>query len=145
RSGGTASFTITVTNLGGVVLRNVHVTAPNSPDCSRGLGTLEVGEHKTFTCTRTNVMADYRSPATTEGTAPTGEKVRDVDTALVTTRFLPPARVVIVQSPKLQTLHNQGGKATFTITITNRSVDPLRNVKVSDPSSPDCNRTRANL
>src|SRR5262249_37752922 len=56
--GGTATFKITVTNTGDVTLTDVTVTDPNSPDCNRNLGTLNVGQSKSYTCTKNNVTAD---------------------------------------------------------------------------------------
>jgi uncharacterized repeat protein (TIGR01451 family) len=82
-SGGTAHFTIKVTNTGNVTLHAVTVTDPLSPGCNRNLGVMTTGTSKTYTCTRANVKKRYTNLAKVVGTSPTGQNVRDQDTARV--------------------------------------------------------------
>jgi uncharacterized repeat protein (TIGR01451 family) len=81
--GGTATFTIKVTNTGNVTLHDVTVTDPRSPGCNRGLGVMARGASKTYKCTQPNVKVPYTNIAAVVGTSPTGTKVRDRDTAAV--------------------------------------------------------------
>src|SRR5258705_12595450 len=50
----------------------------------------------------------------------------------------------ITKSPKSQTIAS-GADATFAIVVTNTGPVTLSNVTVSDPLSPGCNRTSANI
>ena len=106
-AGGTATFKITVTNTGDVTLSDVMVDDPLSTDCSKSLGTLAVGQSKSYSCTKTNVAADFVNVANATGKPPTGSDVKASDHANVTAKpFVPPSRpaIAIVKSPKEQTL-----------------------------------------
>jgi uncharacterized repeat protein (TIGR01451 family) len=98
--GGTATFTITVTNAGNTVLTNVTVTDPLSPNCNRtsaqipALASMAPGATVTYTCTRPNVRANFDNIATATGTPPSGPNVTATDTAPVKTRALTPKKVV---------------------------------------------------
>jgi uncharacterized repeat protein (TIGR01451 family) len=52
--------------------------------------------------------------------------------------------IAIVKNPKGQTV-NSGGTARFQITVTNTGNVTLTNVTVTDPLSPNCNRTQAQI
>ncbi len=162
--GGTASFTITVTNTGDVTLTDVTVSDPSSPNCDRNLGTLTAGQSKNYTCTRKNVNANFENVANVTGKPPTGAPVTATDNANVKVKaFVPPQnpRIAIVKSPKSQTLtthlttsKNANGStkstvrystATFTIKVTNTGNVALHDVKVSDPLSPACDHAVGSL
>jgi uncharacterized repeat protein (TIGR01451 family) len=106
-SGGTASFTITVTNSGNVTLTNVTVTDPLSPKCNRtkadipALASMAPGAHVSYTCTRPNVTASFDNVATATGTPPTGPNVSASDVAPVKVAPLKPAKKVKRKKPKL--------------------------------------------
>ena len=57
---------------------------------------------------------------------------------------VPQPAIAIVKNPKSQTVA-VGGTATFSITVTNAGNMVLTNVKVMDPLSPKCNRTKADI
>ncbi|HYX75724.1 MAG TPA: hypothetical protein VE757_00985, partial [Gaiellaceae bacterium] len=100
-SGGTATFTITVTNTGDVALTNVTVNDPKSPNCSKNVGTLAPGQSTSYTCTKANVTASFDNVAVATGTA--GDKtVTAQDTAPVTAKkpFVPKKVVPKVVSHK---------------------------------------------
>jgi uncharacterized repeat protein (TIGR01451 family) len=84
-SGGTATFTITVTNTGDVTLTNVTVSDPLSPNCNRTIGTLAPGASSSYTCTRANVTSNFTNVAVASGTAG-GTTVTAQDTAPVTAK-----------------------------------------------------------
>jgi uncharacterized repeat protein (TIGR01451 family) len=96
-SGGTATFTITVTNTGDIALTNVKVTDALSPNCNRTIGTLAPGASTSYTCTRANVTASFTNVAVASGTAGT-QTVTAQDTAPVTAKpkaaLKPPPKVV---------------------------------------------------
>ncbi len=100
-SGGTATFTITVTNTGDVALTNVTVSDALSPNCNRTIGTLNPGQSTSYTCTRANVTASFNNVAIATGHAgPT--TVTAQDTAPVTKKAAPlkPKKVTKV-TPKV--------------------------------------------
>jgi uncharacterized repeat protein (TIGR01451 family) len=149
--GQTANFTITVTNDGDSTLTNVVVTDALAPGCARtsadipGLASMAPGASITYTCTLANVTASFTNIAIATGTPPVGPPVSAQDTAAVTA--VAPAThpaITIVKNPKSQTV-TRGGTATFTITVTNTGDVALTNVVVSDPLSPNCNRTIGTL
>jgi uncharacterized repeat protein (TIGR01451 family) len=149
--GQTANFTITVTNDGDSTLTNVVVTDALAPGCARtsadipGLASMAPGATITYTCTLANVTASFTNIAIATGTPPVGPPVSAQDTAAVTA--VAPAThpaITIVKNPKSQSV-TRGGAATFTITVTNTGDVALTNVTVSDPLSPNCNRTIGTL
>jgi uncharacterized repeat protein (TIGR01451 family) len=141
-SGGTATFTITVTNTGDVALTTVNVTDELAPDCARSnLGTLAPGASTSYTCTRANVTADFTNSATATGTPPSGPDVSDTDTAAVDVTH---PSINVEKTPDSQTFQT-GGTATFTITVANTGDVTLTNVNVTDALAPGCARTSAQL
>src|SRR5262249_59050773 len=94
--GGTATFTITVTNAGNTVLTDVHVDDPLSPACNRtkaelpALASMAPGATVTYTCTRANVRSAYDNVATATGTPPSGPNVSATDIAPVKVKALTP-------------------------------------------------------
>jgi len=146
-SGGTATWTITVTNSGDVALTNVRVTDAEAPGCARtqadlpALGSMAPGASASYSCSSANVAADFTNVAVATGTPSEGPDVTARDDARV--QILLPA-IQIVKTPDLQEIL-QGATATFTITVTNTGQVPLTNVRVTDPQAPACARTQAEL
>jgi uncharacterized repeat protein (TIGR01451 family) len=149
--GQTANFTITVTNDGNATLTNVVVTDALAPGCARtsadipGLASMAPGATITYTCSLANVTTSFTNIAVATGHPPLGPDVSAQDTAAVT--VVAPAThpaIAIVKNPKSQTV-TRGGTANFTITVTNTGDVALTNVTVSDPLSPNCNRTIGTL
>jgi uncharacterized repeat protein (TIGR01451 family) len=162
--GATATFKITVTNTGEVTLSDVTVTDPLSPDCDRHLGTLAVGQSKSYSCSRKNVNAAFENVATATGKPPTGARVQAKDNANVKVQpFVPPQhpKIAIVKSPKQQTVTTKletstaadgtkkttvtYGDAHFTIKVTNTGDVTLHSVKVADPQAQDCIKSLGTL
>ncbi len=157
--GGTARFTITVSNSGDVTLSNVTVADTLSPGCNHGLGALGVGQSKSYRCARTNVTAAFRNVAVATGEPPTSAAVKATGHANVkVAAFVPPQhpRIRIVEGPRHQTLTTRivttttrtGATRTavtyaaahFTIRVTNTGDVALHSVRVIDPRSPSCSR-----
>jgi uncharacterized repeat protein (TIGR01451 family) len=136
-SGGTVTFTIRVTNTGDVTLNPVAVSDPLAPACNRAnVGPLTAGQSTSYTCSVSNVTADFTNVATATGTPPSGPPVTDDDDAVVD--VIRPS-IAIAKTPDLQQVVS-GGTVTFTIRVTNTGDVTLNPVAVSDPLAPACNR-----
>jgi len=116
--GGTATFTITVTNAGNTVLTNVTVTDPLSPNCSRtsaqipALASMAPGATVTYTCTRPNVRGNFDNVATATGTPPSGPNVTASDTAPVKVKVLKPVKKKVKKKKKPKVVSHKKPKAT---------------------------------
>ena len=82
--GGTARFTITVSNTSGSQLRNVTVFDARSPRCNRNLGTLAAGKSRSYTCSRANVRTRYVNVVAADGDARAPLIYQATDRATVT-------------------------------------------------------------
>jgi uncharacterized repeat protein (TIGR01451 family) len=116
--GGTATFSITVTNAGNTVLTDVTVTDPLTPNCNRtkadipALASMAPGATVTYTCTRPNVRAGFDNVATATGTPPSGPNVTATDTAPVKTKALTPAKKKKTPKKKPKVVSHKKPKAT---------------------------------
>jgi uncharacterized repeat protein (TIGR01451 family) len=106
------------------------------------------GDELSYSCTVSNVLANFTNVAVAIGTPEKGPDVSATDSASVTVGPPPPPvthpAISIVKNPKSQTV-TSGHTATFTITVTNTGDVALTNVAVSDALSPNCNRTIGTL
>ncbi len=133
--GGTASFTLTVTNPGDVDLNNVVVTdamCDANPMLQSGDigvdGVLGTSETWIYTCSTANVQSAFtNSGSVTADPVGGGDSVNDSDTANVT--MAAPA-VQIVKGPDQNV--TSGGTANFTLTVSNPGDVDLDNVVVTD-------------
>jgi uncharacterized repeat protein (TIGR01451 family) len=93
-------------------------------------------------------MANFTNVAVATGTPQVGTDVSANDSAAVTVGPPPPPvthpAISIVKDPKSQVI-TRGGTANFKITVTNTGDVALTNVTVSDPLSPNCNRSIGTL
>ncbi len=95
-TGGTAIWTIVVTNTGNVALTSVRVADALAQDCARtsadipGLAVLAPGASIAYQCMLTKVTTSLTNIATVTGTPPTGPDVTSTDTAPTT--VIPPPR-----------------------------------------------------
>lgn len=135
-TGGTATFTIDVTNDGDFDLTSVTVSDPLAPDCDSVIGTLVAGATSSYTCTLIGVLADFTNTATVTGDDPDFNQVTASDTADVVV-VAPVASIDIQKTPNTQTVIT-GGTAFFTILVTNDGDFDLTNVTVTDTLAPDC-------
>ena len=143
RSGAIVTFTITITNTGGVTLTNVTVSDALAPDCDNDLpdDLAPHGGSTSYECS-INVAADFTNTATVTGTSvPTGTHVTDTDTAFVD--VINPA-IEISKTHDTQTVVS-GSAVTFAISITNTGDVLLEDVTVSDALAPDCDNDLPDL
>ena len=133
--GGTATFTIEVTNNGLANLQNVEVTDSLAPDCNKTIGSLAIGASDSYICTRPNVPESFLNEAVASGEDTLLQlPVSDSDTAFV--KVLNPA-IKILKTPETQTIL-KGGTAAFNIIVLNTSSVALTDVKVIDALASDC-------
>ena len=144
-SGGTATFTIKVTNTGDVTLTDVTVTDALAPGCARtkneipALASMAPAAVVEYTCTLANVTAGFQNSATATGKPPLGPDVTWTDTASVSIEtqppFVPKADISVTKAatPSVQ-LPQGGGTApiTYTLVVSNAGPDAADNVKVAD-------------
>ncbi len=83
--GGTATFTITVTNIGNVPLYDIVVSDPLSPNCNATyeFEPLMPGDLFSYECTIDNVTESFTNIATVTATGPDSEEVEDEDESYV--------------------------------------------------------------
>ncbi|MGA9595605.1 MAG: hypothetical protein WBV06_05590, partial [Acidimicrobiia bacterium] len=140
--GTTATFGITVTNIGDVSLDNVVVTDAQAPNCDATYPSLAAGESVTYSCTLDNVTADLTNVAVVVAEHPaTPTPVTDSDVADV--EVIAP-EISITKTPVTQTVLT-GSDVTFTIAVTNSGDAQLSNVVVTDVLAPACDATFAAL
>ncbi len=136
--GGTANFTMTVTNSGDLPLSNITVTDPvctTGPTLTGGDtntdGILQTTETWTYSCAVTPVNAPFNNTATVTGTAPDTTVVTDSDNATVSINTVNAPAIALDKTPAFASV-NAGTPVNFIITISNIGVVPLNNVVVTD-------------
>jgi len=141
--GGTASFSIVVTNTGNVDLENVVLSDALEASCDTNIGDLAVSASTSpILCETTNVVAAFVNQADVTGDpAGGGDPVDDSDTAAVT---LAAPAISIVKSPETQAV-SPGGTASFSIVVTNTGDVDLENVVLSDALEASCDTNIGNL
>jgi uncharacterized repeat protein (TIGR01451 family) len=136
--GGTAYFTMTITNTGDITLTNVVLTDPTSDDCGTvSLGTLPSRGITTVTCLKANISGNLTNTVVVSGTPPVGGVVTDTAKSTVT-RLV--GSLDIGKRPDVQYI-SPGETAYFTITVTNTGQIALTEVQVDDAAAADCSRT----
>ncbi len=140
-AGGTASFTITLTNTGAAELTNVVVSDPAAPNCATTITTLSVGAPVAYGCTLAGVTADFTNTASVIADTPAGTQVSDSDSAEV----IAVVAAIEVSKASLVPQVFAGNTATFTIGLRNVGLVDLTNLAVSDPLTPDCDRATGDL
>ncbi len=160
-SGGSANFTITVTNNGQVGLNHVIITDTLSPSCNKNdiqtfpiiqsIGNLDnifdPAETFTYTCTDTNVTAGYTNSVNVDATSIINNIIH-VNSTDITEIILSTGTTssILINKNDADNLDDTqqvtlGGTATFTITVTNNGQKDLNNILVTDTLSPNCDLT----
>jgi len=133
-AGMTATFQITLSNVGDLDLADVIVSDPLVPACDHGPVSLAVGEQASYGCGAT-VSLGFTNVVTATGSTHAGRPVSDTDQAVVDILEL---SVAIEKTPDFQGVWS-GEPASFTIGVANLGSLDLTGVTVSDPQAPDCN------
>ncbi|MEV6619370.1 hypothetical protein AB0M83_00870 [Amycolatopsis sp. NPDC051106] len=134
RPGDVVTSTITVTNTGDSVLRDVSVADPGAPACAKLLGSLEPRATQNYSCTQAAAEADFTATAAVTATdatnrpvtATAGEPVDVIHPAVTITNDATPAQV------------RQGDTVTFTLVVANTGDVPLTGVSLVDSRTPAC-------
>lgn len=134
RPGDTVTSTITVTNTGDSVLREVSVADPGAPACAKTLGSLEPRATQTYTCSESASPEDFTATAKVTATdatnrpvtATAGEPVDVIHPAITITDDATPAKV------------RPGDTVTFTLVVANTGDVPLTDVSIADSRTPAC-------
>ena len=140
-TGSAANFTIVVTNTGDADLTDVEVTDALASDCDNVIGDLAASASTSYTCSLSNVTADFTNVASVEGAHAAGGTVTDSDDADVT--VIDPA-IQIEKTPDSQTIVT-GSAANFTIVVTNTGDADLTDVEVTDALASDCDNVIGDL
>ncbi len=152
--GGTATFTIKVTNTGDVPLSNITVNDPNSPNCDRAAGTIPTlfpatGSPNSFTYTCSVVVTQaFTNVATANGTPsdsngqplPGTSPVTDNDSADVTigdgaltiVKTVGPSSGTQIADNSTYYLPTPGGSVVYQYVVTNTGNTNLTGVTVTD-------------
>lgn len=137
--GGTAVFTVGITNSGDIPLALTAIDPVGFNDCDDIDSTiLPAGHSIDYNCASTSVTADFTNILTITGryTPTVGSPIAVSETAMATVFVLGPS-LTVSKSPSSQTVQN-GGTATFTISMTNGSEVAL-DLTVHDPlADPNC-------
>jgi uncharacterized repeat protein (TIGR01451 family) len=159
-TGGTATFTILVTNTGDSALSNVTVTDAQAPGCAKTIGNLAAGASSSYSCTLSNVTSSFVNTAKATGHPVAGPDVTASDTASVTVNAVPPPPAPtppppaptpppppppVVPTPPAPVIDLQikktdspdpdvlGNQLRYRITVKNNGPSTAHNVQMSDP------------
>ncbi len=116
--GGTANFTIIVTNTGNMPLTSVSISDPLAPACTGSLPNLAVSDSTTVTCSATDVTAPFTNVVTASGTAE-GRVVTDTASADVVVDYLP--NIAVTKTANPTHVSELGGSVSFTVTVQNNA------------------------
>jgi uncharacterized repeat protein (TIGR01451 family) len=135
-AGAVITYTYVVTNSGNVTLDPVTVTDDKLGTISCPHSSLAAGDQMTCTATYTTTQADVdaggiTNTATATGTPPTGPRVSDDSSAMVSADQDP--AITLKKTPSPTTFGAAGTTITYTYVVTNTGNVTLRPVTVSDP------------
>ena len=140
-SGTLVTYTIRVTNTGGVALNTVTVADAIAPSCAKTIGGLAVGAFNEYTCTAT-ITQDTTNTATVTSKDPQGAAVAP-KSASATVDVIAPGLDITKTVDKAQVTIGQ--QVTYTITVRNTGDVILTNVVVKDPTVPACDKVIGDL
>ncbi len=131
-TGGTATFTVTVTNIGAVTVTDIITDDTLAPNCSKSLGTLAPGASTTYSCTKTGVTASFTNFISAMGRDPAWRDVWTNTTAAVVVTVATP-HITLTKIANVPSFNSTGQTITYTITAINDGNVDLTNVTISDP------------
>ena len=137
--GGTADFTVTVTNDGGLALSNVQIVdSLEETDCEQTLEDLAVGDSASFSCQMVPTeSADNEITALADvlgGVVAEHATVRDVATAVIALEAVAVEIELAVQASHVRL----GNSSTYEITVNNPNTTELIDVAVAVEAAPEC-------
>ncbi len=154
--GGTATYTVVVTNTGVSPLKNVVISDSKSPNCARsaaqtkaligGNGILQPGKSFSYTCTETNVVNSHSTTASvTAKSTIGGQNVNDSDSTRVTVNNAPAITIDKNDNDNGDDTQQvaEGGTATFKVTVRNAGNAALKDVVIADAMASACTKTAA--
>ena len=137
--GGTATFTVSITNTGTVELQGINVTGATTADCNRtDLGSLGPGQSTSYTCQTSGsggVTESFLNELQANGTAG-ATTVSHRSNAYV--KVLNPD-LRITKSPQFQTV-DKGGMAAYSILVYNTSDFIMTLEEIDDALNNECDR-----
>lgn len=137
--GGTAGFTVSITNTGTVELQNINVTGAVTADCNRAdLGTLAPGQSTSYICSTSGsgpVNASFLNELQVNGTAGS-TTVNHRSNAYV--KVLNPD-LRISKTPRFQSV-GMGGTAFYNISVLNTSDFDMVLEQIDDVLYDECDR-----
>ncbi len=133
-SGTLVTYTIRVTNTGGVALNTVTVADAIAPSCAKTIGGLAVGAFNEYTCTAT-ITQDTTNTATVTSKDPQGAAVAP-KSASATVDVIAPKLTIAKSVDKPVVLANT--PVTYTIRVTNTGDATITGITVGDALTPSC-------
>jgi uncharacterized repeat protein (TIGR01451 family) len=131
--GSTVNWTYLVTNSGNVELSTVGVVDDKGVTVTCPATVLAVGANMTCTATGVATAGSYTNLATA-----TGSYLTDTITATDSSSYFGANPLIQIEKTPDSQVVKEGGKASFSVSITNTGNVPLTTVAVSDPLSPAC-------
>ncbi|WP_285477531.1 hypothetical protein [Amycolatopsis sp. NBRC 101858] len=138
-AGEPVTFTVAVTNPGGVAASGVQVADEAFPACAKPLGTLAPGQTVTYDCTGPAPADDFTNAVKATGTSALGDALDGAATAAVDVVHPSLGMTKTADKPA----YRAGDTATFTIKVTNTGDVGLSGLRVTDAKAPSCALTGA--
>ena len=146
------TFTIAVSNTGGVPVRNVSVSDPVARDCEKtsselpALASLAPGAVVTYTCTLKHVTS-FTNVVSAGGVSTAGDSVTAADAMRVTgsAAALQPAAPRAAVAITVRPVGRKAKPSRFEVTVTNTGKVALHDVTVSVRKTTTCNHHFARI
>lgn len=133
----TATFTITVSNIGNVPLTGVVVSDPKATNCNKTIGSLAVSGQNSYTCVSGAITQDMTNTASVEGYF-NSTKVTDSDDANVIVDFLP--NIEVKKTVDKPSIPETGDNVTFTFSVKNKAPEDFILTSLVDDNFGDLNK-----
>jgi uncharacterized repeat protein (TIGR01451 family) len=146
QSGGTATFSINVTNTGDTVLSPLIITdtvnGVRDAACSRNISSLAIGASTIWSCSHSGETASYYNIVNARGYY--GSTLTQWNASARVTVIPAAPAIRATKTPKNQTVFS-GEPASFTITLTNNGNTDLSPIMLRDFNAPECNKNISGL
>lgn len=121
--GDTATFTITVTNIGNIALSDIEVSDALVAGCDYTVASLAAGASISYSCTKAKVTAPFTNLANVAASW-NQVIVQDSDTAAVTIDYLP--TISVNKEASETSIPESGANVTYTVSVKNDGVENFR-------------------